>query len=82
VVKFSHSEGKVVIEAKETGGQAGKRGGFVQVSIGDTGPGIPKTELSTVFDKFRRLGPEDETVIEELKGPGLGLAIAKGILEA
>ena len=35
-----------------------------------------------VFDKFRRLSPEDETVMEELKGPGLGLAIAKGIVEA
>jgi len=81
-VKFSHGKGKVVIEAKGVGCQGKESGGFVEVSITDTGCGIPKTEISTVFDKFRRLGPEGETVMEELKGPGLGLAIAKGIVEA
>ena len=81
-LKFNHRKGKVVIEAKEIGAQGGDSGGFVEVSISDTGCGIPKTEISGVFDKFRRLSPEDETVMEELKGPGLGLAIAKGIVEA
>ncbi len=81
-LKFNQKKGKVVIEAKEIGGQAGGSGGFVEVSISDTGCGISKTEISSVFDKFRRLGPEDETTMEELKGPGLGLAIAKGIVEA
>ncbi|MFB0528208.1 MAG: ATP-binding protein [bacterium] len=81
-LKFTDRKGRVVIEAKETSGQAGESRGFVEVSISDTGCGIPKTEISTVFDKFRRLAPEDETTMEELKGPGLGLAIAKGIVEA
>jgi len=81
-LKFNHRKGKVVIEAKETGGQAGESSGFVEVSISDTGCGIPETEISKVFDKFRRLAPENETTMEELKGPGLGLAIAKGIVEA
>lgn len=81
-VKFSHRKSKVVIEAKGVSCQGKGRGSFVEVSISDTGCGIPKTEISTVFDKFRRLGPEDETVMEELKGPGLGLAIAKGMVEA
>ena len=81
-LKFTPRKGKVVIEAKETGDQAGESSGFVEVSISDTGCGIPETEISKVFDKFRRLAPEDETVMEELKGPGLGLAVAKGIVEA
>ena len=81
-LKFNQKKGKVVIETKETGGQTGGSGGFVEVSISDTGCGISKTEISTIFDKFRRLGPEDETTMEELKGPGLGLAIAKGMVEA
>jgi len=81
-LKFNHRKGKVVIEAKEIGGQAGESGGFVEVSISDTGCGIPETEISKVFDKFRRMAPEDETTMEELKGPGLGLAIAKGMVEA
>ena len=81
-LKFNHRQGKVVIEAKESGGQAGESSGFVEVSISDTGCGISETEISKVFDKFRRVTPEDETVMEELKGPGLGLAISKGIVEA
>ena len=81
-LKFSHRKGKVVIEAKETGGEAGGISGFVEVSISDTGCGIAKTEISKVFDKFRSAGPEDETATEEGKGPGLGLAIAKGMVEA
>ncbi|NIM02618.1 HAMP domain-containing protein [bacterium] len=81
-LKFNRRKGKVVIEAKETGFQARGRGGFVEVSLSDTGCGISKTEISMIFDKFRRLAPEDETVMEELKGPGLGLAVAKGLVEA
>jgi signal transduction histidine kinase len=81
-LKFTDRKGKVVIEARETGAQARGSGGFAEVSISDTGRGISKTEISMVFDKFRRLVPEDETVMEELKGPGLGLAVAKGLVEA
>ena len=81
-LKFNHRQGKVVIEAKESGGQAGESSGFVEVSISDTGCGISETEISKVFDKFRRLTPENETGMEELRGPGLGLAISKGIVEA
>lgn len=81
-LKFTSRKGKVVIEAKESSGQAGKRGRFVEVSISDTGCGIPETEISKVFGKFRRLAPEDETTMEELKGSGLSLAVAKGIVEA
>jgi len=81
-LKFTGRKGKVVIEAKETSGQAGKRGRFVEVSISDTGCGIGKAEISNVFGKFQRLAPEDETTMEELKGSGLGLAVAKGIVEA
>jgi signal transduction histidine kinase len=80
-LKFNHRKGKVLIEAKGIAPQRGKRG-LVAVSISDTGCGIPKAEISGVFNKFRRLGPEDGTAMEELKGPGLGLAIAKGIVEA
>jgi signal transduction histidine kinase len=81
-LKFTSRKGKVVIGAKETSDQAGESGSFVEVSISDTGCGIPETEISKVFGKFRRLAPEDETTMEELKGPGLGLAVAKGMVEA
>ena len=52
--------------------------GNVVVSIEDEGRGIPTAELEHVFEKFRRMGqPSDRG-----KGAGLGLAIAKGFVEA
>jgi two-component system sensor histidine kinase KdpD len=50
----------------------------VVLSIEDEGQGIPTEELERVFDKFRRMvEPSDRS-----KGAGLGLAIAKGFIEA
>lgn len=52
--------------------------GAVVISIEDEGKGIPTAELERVFDRFRRMEqPSDRT-----KGAGLGLAIAKGFVEA
>ncbi|MGQ3112507.1 MAG: DUF4118 domain-containing protein [Brevundimonas sp.] len=52
--------------------------GSVVISIEDEGQGIPTAELERVFDKFRRMEePSDRT-----QGAGLGLAIAKGFVEA
>lgn len=52
--------------------------GSVVLSVEDEGQGIPTAELERVFDKFRRMEePSDRT-----KGAGLGLAIAKGFVEA
>lgn len=50
---------------------------FVHFSVSDTGKGIPERYLQTVFEQFFRIpdqGPES--------GAGLGLAIAKEIVEA
>lgn len=50
----------------------------IVISIEDEGKGIPTAELERVFDKFRRMEePSDRT-----QGVGLGLAIAKGFVEA
>lgn len=52
--------------------------GSVVISIEDEGKGIPTPELERVFDKFRRM----EEPSDRSKGAGLGLAIAKGFVEA
>ncbi|QYF87243.1 sensor histidine kinase KdpD [Brevundimonas sp. PAMC22021] len=52
--------------------------GSVVISIEDEGKGIPTSELSLVFDKFRRM----EEQPDRSHGAGLGLAIAKGFVEA
>ena len=48
----------------------------VLISVKDTGPGIPETQLPRVFERFWK---GEETPRE---GRGLGLYIAKGIVEA
>ncbi len=49
--------------------------GNVEVSIRDTGIGIPKKEISKIFNRFYRVKTDGS-------GSGLGLAIAKWIAEA
>ena len=47
----------------------------LQVSVQDTGPGIPPDEQHLVFEEFHRL------VSGRKEGTGLGLAIARGLVE-
>ena len=53
-----------------------RRDGEVLLSISDTGPGIPKEHLSDIFS------PYWQAKRTERMGAGLGLPIAKGIVEA
>jgi signal transduction histidine kinase len=51
----------------------------VQVDVCDTGEGIPAADLPYVFDRFYR---GEKSRSRATGGAGLGLAIAKGIIEA
>lgn len=51
---------------------------FVQFSVADQGPGIGEAELSLIFDKFYR-GTDQRYRVQ---GTGMGLPIAKAIVEA
>lgn len=51
---------------------------FIQVSVSDTGEGIPQEYLNKIFDKFQQIVTEENT---PTKGTGLGLSIAKHIVE-
>ncbi|MGB5944357.1 MAG: ATP-binding protein [Leeuwenhoekiella sp.] len=50
----------------------------VKLSIQDTGPGIPKNELTHIYERFKQVSPEQKG---RGGGAGLGLAIAKKIME-
>jgi two-component system sensor histidine kinase KdpD len=51
---------------------------FVLFSVADQGPGIGDTELGLIFDKFYR-GTDQRYLVQ---GTGMGLPIAKAIVEA
>ena len=68
-IKFTPQEGTIRISAS-------RRGHQLVVSVADTGPGIPQAHLSKIFDRFWRAPGTTQT------GSGLGLSIAKGIVEA
>lgn len=53
-------------------------GELVRLTITDTGPGIPEAMLDQVFEPFFRANPGRTQTV---KGAGLGLAIAKEIVE-
>lgn len=54
-------------------------GSMVRVGVKDTGPGIPAEALDKVFVRFYRVADDSDST---WKGAGLGLAIAKEIVEA
>ncbi|HKP74684.1 MAG TPA: ATP-binding protein [Longimicrobiaceae bacterium] len=69
-VKFTAAGGSVVLSAERD------EAGGVRVSCADTGPGIAAEDLPHVFDRFWQARSTRRA------GAGLGLAIAKGIVEA
>ena len=52
-------------------------GRWVEIRVIDRGPGIPAADRALVFRPFQRLGDRDNTA-----GVGLGLALARGLVEA
>jgi signal transduction histidine kinase len=68
-IKFTPGGGYVDMRAE-------RKQGVVEVVVRDSGPGIPASALPTLFDRFTRVESEPST------GTGLGLTIAKQIVEA
>lgn len=78
-IKFTPDGGKILIEGRSLPG-------FVEVTVADTGIGIASEDHSRIFEKFGRLGSVTLHSSGKTKfkggGPGLGLPITKGIVEA
>lgn len=62
--------------------QAGTESDSVQVSVNDSGPGVPPDDLERIFDRFYRGEPSRRREDGTGAGSGLGLAIARGLVQA
>ncbi len=70
-IKYNTEQGTVKVECAEN------VPGRIRISVKDSGMGLPPEKLLQLFHPFSRLGPEVGTK----NGTGLGLVIAKGLLE-
>ena len=70
-IKYTPSGGQVTLSF-------GRNGDGAQISVTDTGVGIPPQDLEKVFDRFYRV---DKARSREKGGTGLGLSIARWIVD-
>lgn len=78
-VKYTPDGGSIIVDGR-------KLPGFIEVIVRDTGIGIDPEDQAIIFDKFTRLGNIALHSSGKTKfkggGPGLGLHIARGIIES
>ena len=70
-VKFTSTGGVITVTVQQEGPQ-------IVVSVQDTGVGIPAEDIDSIFDKFHR---SRDQVMMQTEGTGLGLTIARQIVE-
>jgi signal transduction histidine kinase/DNA-binding NarL/FixJ family response regulator len=71
-VKYNRDHGRVDVDCEPVSD------GRVRVRVADTGPGIAPEKLEMVFTPFERLDAETTGI----EGTGLGLALARGLVDA
>lgn len=70
-LKFTPEGGSVTVRIRADAGQA-------RVEVQDNGPGVPAQARSKIFERFYQL---DNSSTRKVGGAGLGLSIAKAIIE-
>jgi len=70
-VKYTPKGGAVSLEARE-------KGSFIEISVADTGIGVPEADMARIFEEFYRA---ENARAAERDGTGLGLAFAKQVVE-
>ncbi len=72
-LQYTPEDGNIIITAKQSDGE-------VQISVRDTGVGIPPEHLSHIFDRFYRVDKSRSR--QAGGGSGIGLTIARALVEA
>jgi len=70
-LKFTESGGGVRLSARMVGEE-------VALAVADTGVGVPPAKLETIFDRFAQV---DDSATRRHEGTGIGLALAKDMVE-
>ena len=78
-IKYTPDNGKIVVDGRTLPG-------FIEITVKDTGIGVAPENHTAIFEKFAQLGRPDLHSSGKTKfkggGPGLGLPITRGIIEA
>jgi signal transduction histidine kinase/DNA-binding response OmpR family regulator len=77
-VKFTPGGGKITVTAKKIPREEEHfPAGYLEISVNDTGPGIPPGQLAHIFDRFYQ---SDRTYEHHQKGTGIGLALTRELI--
>jgi signal transduction histidine kinase len=78
-IKYTPNKGRIIVRGRILPG-------FIEITVTDTGIGISPENQALIFEKFGQLGRVDLHSSGKTKfkggGPGLGLPITRGIIEA
>lgn len=70
-VKFTDKNGTIYVNIYD-------KGNSIQISIRDTGIGIPKDKLEFIFERFAQI---DKSTTRKSEGSGIGLALVKSLVD-
>lgn len=70
--KFTESQGSIIVRIKR------REDAFVEISVEDSGLGIPADHLPHIFDRFYQV---DSSMTRAFEGSGIGLALTKELVE-
>lgn len=78
-IKYTPSGGRVTVGLQRNTGDSEPESGKIELTVSDTGIGIPPEKLPHIFDRFYRVRPSHTNPVQ---GLGLGLSFVAWIVNA